>query len=210
VIICVSLCWFVLAQGCGCFISLTAVPLRGPARARAFARRPFGLASAVPRLAGAIRKNSSVLRRLPRAARLAIEARPKGRPRGGPRRSRGTAVSENKPAMRQNASVPRRLSRTARLAIEARPKGRPRGGPRRSRGTAMSENKPGNTAKCFRISPANRGTAEARPNGRRAFMARPRGGPRRSRGIAVSDIKPCSCQHAPSLAAFPRPQAAKR
>ncbi len=32
-----------------------------------------------------------------------------------------------------------------------------------------------------------RGTAEARPNGRRA-KARPRGGPRRSRGIAVSEI----------------------
>jgi len=37
-----------------------------------------------------------------------------------------------------------------------------------------------------RISPANRGAAEARPNGRRA-IARARAGPRS--GIAVRDIK---------------------
>ena len=80
--ICLPCCWF---------ISLTAVSaFGGPARARAIARRPFGLASAAPRLARVMRICFAELRRLPRIARLAIEARPKGRARAGPAEGRNS------------------------------------------------------------------------------------------------------------------------
>jgi len=100
------------------FISLTAIPSCGRAcagaRYRAAAIRPcLGCASGMfsltaipafgrPREAGiavseinpAILNRLAALHRLPRYVRLAIEARPLGRARAGPRRSRGTAVSE--------------------------------------------------------------------------------------------------------------------
>ena len=75
--------------------SLTAIPTFGGACAgapfRAAAIRPcLGCAS----VAGVMLKRFAIYHRLPRIARLAIEARPKGRARAGPRRSRGIAVSE--------------------------------------------------------------------------------------------------------------------
>jgi len=64
----------------GCFRSRLIRPSDGPARARALARRPFGLASAAPRLMVRCGKAKK-----PTEARQAIEARPLGRARAGPR-----------------------------------------------------------------------------------------------------------------------------
>ncbi len=72
-----------------CLFSLTAVPLRGPPRGRAFARRPFGLASASPRL----RSDTGMPRRIA-----------PNRPKGGKR--------ERAPAVRPRPRRPaKRISR---------------------------------------------------------------------------------------------------
>jgi len=73
------------------FISLTAIPAFGGAcagaRYRAAAIRPcLGCAS----VAGVMLKRFAIYHRLPRYARLAIEARPLGRARAGPAEGRNS------------------------------------------------------------------------------------------------------------------------